>query len=125
MLLLRSSSDSDATCSMPIAAWRRPCRSISRLTAVSAIDTTSSSSSHAAHSRIISPSVYLPLTLCATSSCDADTQWRGTYTSSAWMPARRDTAGMSGCCGLGKCAQSSPVVEICSGNASRACDATR
>eukprot|EP00966_Prymnesium_polylepis_P224451 5191482-Prymnesium_polylepis.1 len=77
MLLLRSSSDSDATCSMPTSAWRRPYRSISRLTAVSAIDTTSSSSSHVAHSRIISPSVYLPSTLCATSRSAADPQWRG------------------------------------------------
>ena len=87
MLLLRSSSDSDATCSMPMSAWRRPCRSISRLTTVSAIDTTSSSSSHAAQSHIISPSVYLPVTLCAISRSAAEAQWRGTYTSSAWMPA--------------------------------------
>ena len=48
MLLLRSSSDSLPTCSIPMSSYRRPCASTSLLTTVSAIVTTSSSSSHVA-----------------------------------------------------------------------------
>ena len=102
MLLLRSSSDSDPTCTIPTSSHRTPCPSTSRRTAVSAIDTASSSSSHAAHSRISSPSVYLPATPCAASSSAARVQCRGVYTSTAWMPAWRDgfelgAAGGSSC----------------------------
>ena len=86
-LLLRSSSDSEPTCTIPTSSHRTPRPATSRRTAVSAIDTTSSSSSHAAHSRIRSPSVYLPATPCAASSTAACAQCRGVYTSSAWMPA--------------------------------------
>jgi len=61
------------TCSMPMSSQRTPHRSTSRRTAVSAMVTTSSSSSHADHSRIIRPSVYLPGTSCAASSSAAST----------------------------------------------------
>eukprot|EP00966_Prymnesium_polylepis_P336761 7391733-Prymnesium_polylepis.1 len=93
---------------MPTSACRMPCRSISRRTAVSPIDTTSSSSSHAAHSRIISPTVYLPSTLCAASRSAADPQWRGTYTSSAWMPAWCDASEETLRAGLSEYAAASP-----------------
>ena len=92
-LLDRSSSDSVPTCSMPTSSYRKPCASTSRRTAVSAIETTSSSSSHAAHSAIRSPTVYLPGTPCAVSSSAAETAWRGTYTSSACRPAWREGGG--------------------------------
>ena len=95
MLLLRSSSDSLPTCSIPMSSYRRPCASTSLLTTVSAIVTTSSSSSQVAHSRMSSPSVYLPTQPCARSSSAADTHRRGVYTSSAWMPAWRDMLGRS------------------------------
>mmetsp|Transcript_46780 Transcript_46780/g.151801 ORF Transcript_46780/g.151801 Transcript_46780/m.151801 type:complete len:276 (-) Transcript_46780:464-1291(-) len=100
-LLDRSSSDSVPTCSMPTSSYRKPCASTSRRTAVSAIDTTSSSSSHAAHSAIRSPTVYLPGTPCAVSSSAAETAWRGTYTSSACRPAWREVVSEGGC-GLGR-----------------------
>eukprot|EP00964_Phaeocystis_antarctica_P124647 scaffold88289_cov64-Phaeocystis_antarctica.AAC.1 len=65
--------NAEPTWSMPMSSQRTPHRSTSRRTAVSAMVTTSSSSSHADHSRIIRPSVYLPGTPCAASSSAAST----------------------------------------------------
>eukprot|EP00964_Phaeocystis_antarctica_P083461 scaffold52497_cov69-Phaeocystis_antarctica.AAC.1 len=92
----------EPTCSIPMSSQHTPHRSTSRRIAVSAMVTTSSSSSHADHSRIIRPSVYLPGTPCAASSSAASTACLRTESTidSRGVPRRATCCYLAACLGL-------------------------